>query len=48
MTEPDPNPFDLPGKVARRGWSWQIARLEQVPDDLSPFVELVEKRMANV
>lgn len=47
MSEPDPNPFDLPGKVEKRGWSWQIARVEQVPPDLSPVIEFVEKRLAN-
>ncbi len=44
--EPDPNPFDLPGKVDKPGWSWQIARLEQVPTDLSPVVDIVEKQLA--
>lgn len=48
MTEPEPNPFELPGKVEKRGWSWQIARLEQVPSDLSPVVEIVEKQLTNV
>lgn len=47
MTEPDPNPFPLPGKVEKPGWSWEIARVEQVPSDLSPIVELVEKQLAN-
>jgi hypothetical protein len=46
--EPDPNPFELPGKVEKRGhWSWEIARLEQVPDDMTPLVEIVEKHLAN-
>lgn len=43
MEEPDPNPFELPGKVEKRGWSWQIARVEQVPLDLSPLVDLVQR-----
>ncbi len=44
--EPEPNPFDLPGKVEKPGWSWQIARLEQVPTDMFPVVEIVEKQLA--
>lgn len=46
MTEPEPNPFDLPGKVSKVGWRWQIPRPEQVPTDLSPVVEIVEQQLA--
>ena len=46
MERPVPMPFDLPGKVDKAGWSWVVGRLEDVPLDLSPVIELVQKKLA--